>query len=59
MKPHSEINSNCKVNPDMNNDIIIKNNFIFAIINIDLATDLNLAAIFVDYVKKNQWKKEI
>jgi hypothetical protein len=56
MKSHTDLQLNCKIQPDTQRDIIIKDNFLFAIINIDLATELNLPAIFVEYVKKEQWK---
>ena len=60
MKFDQEIESNCKINPlDYENEIVIKNNFLFAIINIDLAQDLNIAAIFVNYVKKEKLTKKI
>jgi hypothetical protein len=56
MKSHTDLQLNCKIQPDTQRDIIIKDNFLFAIINIDLATELNLPAIFVEYVNKEQWK---
>ena len=47
---------NCIVNHNTENDIVLKHNFLFAVVNIDLANELNLAAIFVDYIKKENWK---
>lgn len=58
MKYDPQIEVNCKLN-DNPEDIVIKKNFLFSIINIDLATELNLAAIYVDYVKKDKWKEKI
>ena len=59
MKYDHMIEGNCKIKPENENDVLIKKNFLFAIINIDLANELNLAAIFVNLVKKDNWTQKI
>lgn len=54
--PDQKNNISIKPQPE---DFMIRNNFLFAIINIDLANELNLSAIFVDLVKRENWKKAV
>lgn len=39
-------------------DIIIKNNFLYSIGNIDLYNDLKIESIFVSYSRNEEWLKE-
>lgn len=38
-------------------DIVISDDFLICIANLDVLSDLNIPAIFVQVVKQNNWKK--
>jgi hypothetical protein len=40
-----------------NDDILIKDTFLFAIINLDILSELHIPSIFTMIVEQNNWKK--
>ena len=46
-----------KINQPEKNDIIIKDNFLIAIVNIDILTNLSIPSILLFYITKENWIK--
>jgi len=49
-------NENFSIEPK-ENEIFIKKDFIFALINLEVSSDLNIPAISFNIISKNYWKK--